>query len=52
MLAASTYNKTLTLEASYYEPCHKKEEIERCLDLMETELSSMEILGGSRNGEN
>ncbi len=43
LMAASTYNKTLTLEASYHEPAHKKEEIESCLELMEKELSSLEL---------
>lgn len=41
MLAVSTYNRTLSLEASYYEPCHKKEEVEAFMDLMERELKSL-----------
>lgn len=41
MLGVSTYNKTLTLEVSYYEPSHRTEEVEAFLDLMEKELCSL-----------
>lgn len=41
LLGASTYNKTLTLDVSYYRPAHKKEDIEKFMDLMEKELSSL-----------
>lgn len=41
VMAVSTYDKTLTLEVSYYEPAHSREEIETFLDLMVRELSSL-----------
>ncbi len=39
MLGVSTYNRTLTLEVSYYEPSHRTEDVEAFMDLMEKELS-------------
>lgn len=41
LLAASTYNKNLTLGVSYCEPAHRREEVEACLELMVKELSSL-----------
>ncbi len=41
MLGVNTYNKTLTLQVSYYEPSHRTEEIEAFMDLMEKELRSL-----------
>ncbi|PKM78138.1 MAG: hypothetical protein CVU90_03700 [Firmicutes bacterium HGW-Firmicutes-15] len=41
LLAVSTYNKTLTLEVSYCEPAHRREEVEAFMDLMEKELRSL-----------
>lgn len=40
MLGVSTYNRTLTLEVSYFEPAHRKDEVEGFLDLMEREFRS------------
>lgn len=41
MLAVSTYHRTLTLEVSYYEPAHRREDITAFIDLMEKELRSL-----------
>ncbi len=41
MMGVSTYNRTLTLEVSFYEPSHRKEEIEVFMDLMKKELNSL-----------
>ncbi len=41
LLGVSTYNKTLTLEVSYCEPAHKREEVEACLEFIAKELSSL-----------
>jgi len=41
LLGVSTYNRTLTLLTSYYEPSHRREEVEACLDLIELELRSL-----------
>jgi NRPS condensation-like uncharacterized protein len=41
MLAVSTYNRTLTLEVSYYEPAHRREDIAVFIDLIEKELRSL-----------
>lgn len=41
MMGVSTYNRTLTLEVSFYEPSHRKEEVEAFMDLMEKELNSL-----------
>ncbi|MEN6349364.1 MAG: condensation domain-containing protein [Syntrophomonas sp.] len=41
MLGVSTYNRALTLEVSYCEPAHRREDVEAFMDLMEKELSSL-----------
>ena len=38
MLGVSTYNKTLTLEVSFCEPSHRKEDVEAFMNLIEKEL--------------
>jgi NRPS condensation-like uncharacterized protein len=38
MLGAGTYDRTLTLEVSFYEPVHRKEEVEAFLEYIEMEL--------------
>lgn len=45
MMCASTYNRTLTLEVSFYEPSHSKQEVEACLEYIEKELRSL-LAGG------
>ncbi|MEN6389155.1 MAG: condensation domain-containing protein [Syntrophomonas sp.] len=41
LLAVSTYNRTLTLSTSYYEPSHRTEDVEAFMELMEKELKSL-----------
>lgn len=41
LLGVSTYNRTLTLIVSFYEPSHKTEEVEALMELMEKELKSL-----------
>ncbi len=41
MMSASTYQKTLTLEVSYCEPSHEKEEVELFLTQISDELKSL-----------
>lgn len=41
VLGVTTYDRTLTLQCTFGEPGHKKEEVERFMDLMERELSSL-----------
>ncbi|MEN6389156.1 MAG: condensation domain-containing protein [Syntrophomonas sp.] len=41
MLAVSTYNRTLTLSTSYYEPSHRTEDVEAFMDFIEKELISL-----------
>lgn len=41
MMSASTYNRTLTLEVSFYEPSTSKKEVEACLEYIEKELRSL-----------
>lgn len=41
MMGVSTYNRTLTLEMSLYEPSHRKEDVEACMGFIEKELRSL-----------
>jgi len=41
MLAVSTYNRTLTLSTSYYEPSHRTEDVNALMDFMADELNSL-----------
>lgn len=41
LLGVSTYNRTLTLLTSYYEPSHKTEDIDALMDFIADELSSL-----------
>jgi NRPS condensation-like uncharacterized protein len=38
MMSASTYNRTLTVQVSFYEPSNSKKEVEAFLDYIEKEL--------------
>lgn len=39
MLGVTTYDRTLTMQCSFGEPGHRREDVERFMDLMEKELS-------------
>lgn len=41
MLGVTTFNRTMTLQCSFGEPGHRKEEVEAFMDLMEKELRSV-----------
>jgi len=41
MLGVTTYDRTLTLQCSFGEPGHRREDVERFMNLMERELSSL-----------
>lgn len=41
VMGVSTYNRTLTLEVSLYEPSHRKEEVEALMEMMKMELNSL-----------
>jgi len=41
LLGVSTYNRTLTMLTSYYEPSHRTEDVEALMDFMEKELRSL-----------
>lgn len=41
VLGVTTYNRTLTLQCTFGEPGHRKEDVERFMDVMEQELSSL-----------
>jgi len=41
VLGVTTYNRTLTLQCTFGEPGHRKEDVERFMDLMEQELSTL-----------
>lgn len=45
VMGVSTYNRTLTLEISLYEPSHRKEDVEAFMGLMEKELNSLQVPG-------
>ncbi|MEN6462776.1 MAG: condensation domain-containing protein [Syntrophomonas sp.] len=41
LLGVSTYNRTLTLIANYYEPSHRAEDVNALMDFMADELNSL-----------
>ncbi len=41
MVGVTTYNRTLTLQCSFGEPGHRKEDVEALMDLMADELNSL-----------
>lgn len=41
MLGVTTYDRTMTLQCSFGEPGHSREDVERFMDLMEKELRSL-----------
>jgi len=41
LLGVSTYNRTLTLLTSYYEPSHRTEDVDALMDFMAEELNSL-----------
>jgi NRPS condensation-like uncharacterized protein len=41
LLGVSTYNRTLTLIVSYYEPSHRTEDVDALMDFMAYELNSL-----------
>ncbi len=41
VLGVTTYNRTMTLQSTFSEPGHCREEVERFMDLMTNELSSL-----------
>ncbi|MEQ8176579.1 MAG: condensation domain-containing protein [Syntrophomonadaceae bacterium] len=41
LVGVSTYNKTMTLEVSYCEPAHRREEVEALLDYITVDLCSL-----------
>lgn len=41
MLGVTTYGRTMTLQCTFGEPGHRREDVERFMDLMEQELGSL-----------